>query len=59
MTRVPSLIALEVPPTLTLPHEGGGNQTEPTSTYTPSPSMGEGRGGGDACVRFDAWGAEP
>ena len=35
----------DAPPTLTLPRKGGGN-----ILLTPSPSMGEGWGGGDAAL---------
>src|SRR5882762_7458227 len=37
--------SVALPPTLTLPHKGGGNQTGATG-YAPSPLVGEGRGGG-------------
>ena len=36
-----------IPPTLALPHKGGGN-TAPGDMISPSPVMGEGWGGGGA-----------
>jgi two-component system sensor histidine kinase and response regulator WspE len=49
-------------PTLTLPHKGGGDQTggeEPTSELSPSPLVGEGRGGGASPVERDSTEAIP
>src|SRR5258708_20219268 len=39
-------IVRPAPPTLTLPRKGGGDVSAPLKT-SPSPSTGEGRGGGD------------
>jgi hypothetical protein len=39
------------PPTLTLPHKGGGNYW-PLPQFSPSPLMGEGRDGGGASARW-------
>jgi hypothetical protein len=36
------------PPTLALPLKGGGNKIERMSLPTPSPSTGEGWGGGES-----------
>jgi len=43
-------VTAAVPPTLTLPHKGGGEKD--WCSLAPSPSMGEGWGGGDFKLAF-------